>query len=169
MRFENKVVFITGGAKGLGREMAKAFLAEGASVAVNGRNPEAITKFEEEFKGQPVDAAALLALQRRAPVRPDWRLVPAGAQRLDRGNHALELLGLTDLWARPRLHAADHITLAGIRALQWSADGAWLHFLARPQSDGRTSLFRWSPRRARSEPARGRFLQILWYIPTQAG
>jgi NAD(P)-dependent dehydrogenase (short-subunit alcohol dehydrogenase family) len=56
MRFQNKVVFITGGAKGLGREMAKAFLAEGASVAVNGRNREIVAKFEEEFKGQSVVA-----------------------------------------------------------------------------------------------------------------
>ncbi len=54
MRFHDKVVFITGGAKGLGREMAKAFLAEGAFVAVNGRNPEAVTKFKEEFAGQPI-------------------------------------------------------------------------------------------------------------------
>jgi NAD(P)-dependent dehydrogenase (short-subunit alcohol dehydrogenase family) len=54
MRFHNKVVFITGGAKGLGREMAKAFLAEDAFVAVNGRNKEAVIKFEEEFTGQPV-------------------------------------------------------------------------------------------------------------------
>ena len=54
MRFHDKVVFITGGTKGLGREMAKAFLAEGACVAVNRRNPDAVTKFEEEFKGQKV-------------------------------------------------------------------------------------------------------------------
>ena len=54
MKFENKVVFITGGAKGLGREMAKAFLAEGASVAVNARNHETVVKFEAEFAGQPV-------------------------------------------------------------------------------------------------------------------
>jgi len=54
MKFHNSVVFITGGAKGLGYEMVKAFLAEGAFVAVNGRNQEAITKFEEEFRNQPV-------------------------------------------------------------------------------------------------------------------
>ncbi len=54
MRFHEKVVFITGGAKGLGRAMAKAFLAEGAFLAVNGRNPETVTKFKEEFAGQPI-------------------------------------------------------------------------------------------------------------------
>ena len=54
MRFQNKVVFITGGTKGLGKAMAQAFLAEGASVAVNGRNKEAVEKFTEEFKGQKV-------------------------------------------------------------------------------------------------------------------
>lgn len=54
MKFSDKVVFITGGAKGLGKAMAKAFLDEGASVAVNGRNKEAVAKFEEEFHGRPV-------------------------------------------------------------------------------------------------------------------
>ncbi|MBA4418896.1 MAG: 2-deoxy-D-gluconate 3-dehydrogenase [Syntrophus sp. (in: bacteria)] len=54
MRFKEQVVFITGGAKGLGKAIAKEFLAEGAYVGVNGRNAEAIKRFEEEFKGQPV-------------------------------------------------------------------------------------------------------------------
>jgi 3-oxoacyl-[acyl-carrier protein] reductase len=54
MKFQGKVVFITGGARGLGKALAKAFLSEGASVGVNGRNREALAKFEEEFKGAPV-------------------------------------------------------------------------------------------------------------------
>ncbi len=51
MRFQGKVVFITGGARGLGKALAKAFLDEGASVGVNGRNRESLARFEEEFKG----------------------------------------------------------------------------------------------------------------------
>lgn len=54
MRFESRVVFITGGTKGLGKAMAQAFLAQGASVAVNSRNKEAAEQFTEEFKGQQV-------------------------------------------------------------------------------------------------------------------
>lgn len=54
MRFQDKVVFITGGARGLGKAMAKTFLLEGARVAVNGRNREALSRFEEEFKDSPV-------------------------------------------------------------------------------------------------------------------
>jgi len=54
MRFKDTVVFVTGGTKGLGKAMAPAFLAEGARVAVNGRNKEAAAKFEEEFAGKPV-------------------------------------------------------------------------------------------------------------------
>jgi NAD(P)-dependent dehydrogenase (short-subunit alcohol dehydrogenase family) len=54
MKFRDKVVFITGGTKGLGKAMAKAFLEEGASVGVNGRNKEAVAKFEDEFKEKPV-------------------------------------------------------------------------------------------------------------------
>jgi len=56
MKFKDKVVFITGGTKGLGKAMAKAFLEEGALVGVNGRNEESIKKFEEEFKGRQVMA-----------------------------------------------------------------------------------------------------------------
>jgi len=54
MKFKDKVIFITGGTKGLGKAFAKAFLDEGASVAVNGRNKEAVAKFEEEFQGRSI-------------------------------------------------------------------------------------------------------------------
>ena len=37
MRFRDKVVFVTGGTRGLGKAVAEAFLKEGAKVAVNGR------------------------------------------------------------------------------------------------------------------------------------
>ena len=54
MKFQGKVVFITGGTKGLGKAMAKTFLEQGASVAVNSRNAQAVTQFMEEFKGHQV-------------------------------------------------------------------------------------------------------------------
>ena len=54
MRFKDKVIFITGGAKNLGKATATAFLEEGARVAVSDIHKEAVLKFEEEFKGKPV-------------------------------------------------------------------------------------------------------------------
>lgn len=54
MMFKDKVVFITGGSKGLGKAIAKAFLEEGAKVGVNGRNKEALSRFEDEFKGKDI-------------------------------------------------------------------------------------------------------------------
>lgn len=40
MRFENKVVLMTGASGGIGGELARAFAREGARLAVVGRNPE---------------------------------------------------------------------------------------------------------------------------------
>jgi NAD(P)-dependent dehydrogenase (short-subunit alcohol dehydrogenase family) len=38
MRFQNKVAIVTGGASGIGKEVATRFVAEGGSIVINGRN-----------------------------------------------------------------------------------------------------------------------------------
>jgi NAD(P)-dependent dehydrogenase (short-subunit alcohol dehydrogenase family) len=54
MEFENKTVVITGGATGIGRETARAFLERGANVVLNGRREmklqEAITELDPTGK-----------------------------------------------------------------------------------------------------------------------
>ena len=40
MRFENKVVIITGGSRGIGYATAEKFLSEGAAVVITASSPE---------------------------------------------------------------------------------------------------------------------------------
>lgn len=47
----NKVVLVTGGSKGIGKAIAKAFYAEGARVAITARGQENLSKCEQEMPG----------------------------------------------------------------------------------------------------------------------
>ncbi|MFY0584102.1 glucose 1-dehydrogenase [Cystobacter fuscus] len=49
MRLENKVAFITGGNSGIGLATARLFLAEGARVAITGRNQETLDAAAREL------------------------------------------------------------------------------------------------------------------------
>lgn len=57
MRLKNKVAIITGGNSGIGLATARVFLAEGAKVAITGRNPKTLAAAVEELGGD------VLALQ----------------------------------------------------------------------------------------------------------
>ncbi|MEI6632134.1 MAG: SDR family NAD(P)-dependent oxidoreductase, partial [bacterium] len=59
MRLENRVVFITGAAQGIGREIALKFAAEGADVAVGDINLEKATKTVQEIEALGRKALAL--------------------------------------------------------------------------------------------------------------
>lgn len=50
MRFENKVVLVTGSTRGIGREIAMAFAREGATAVIFGRNGEAAQKVADEIR-----------------------------------------------------------------------------------------------------------------------
>ena len=52
MKFEGKVVLVTGGARGIGRAVCARFHAGGASVAIVGRNAEAARGFAEELSAR---------------------------------------------------------------------------------------------------------------------
>jgi NAD(P)-dependent dehydrogenase (short-subunit alcohol dehydrogenase family) len=51
MRLQNKVAVITGGNSGIGLATARLFLAEGAKVAITGRNPKTLAEAVENLGG----------------------------------------------------------------------------------------------------------------------
>jgi NAD(P)-dependent dehydrogenase (short-subunit alcohol dehydrogenase family) len=58
-RFENKVVWITGGGSGIGRALALAFANEGASMAVSGRREERLHEVVQELQARGAKALAV--------------------------------------------------------------------------------------------------------------
>ncbi|MBM7703028.1 SDR family NAD(P)-dependent oxidoreductase [Metabacillus iocasae] len=49
LNLQNKLVLVTGSTGGIGKEVAKTFLQEGATVIVNGRTEERVSKVVEEL------------------------------------------------------------------------------------------------------------------------
>jgi NAD(P)-dependent dehydrogenase (short-subunit alcohol dehydrogenase family) len=61
MRFDESVVLVTGGSSGIGEASAKQFAAEGAKVAVLGRNKEELDTVVADIIDSGGDALALVA------------------------------------------------------------------------------------------------------------
>lgn len=61
LQLTNKSVVVTGGNRGIGRAIALAFAAEGANVAIVGRDRDALARVENEIAGHGVNAKAISA------------------------------------------------------------------------------------------------------------
>ena len=56
MRLKDEIAFITGSARGIGREIAEVFAREGALVIISDINAEAAQKTAEEIKAKGLKA-----------------------------------------------------------------------------------------------------------------
>lgn len=80
MNLSDQVVIITGGGRGLGREIALAFAKEGAAVCICGRNRNSLDETVEELKELKAPVMALACdVSEEAEVD---RLVDAAVERL---------------------------------------------------------------------------------------
>lgn len=67
LRLDSRVALITGGSQGIGKAVAGLFLEAGATVVINGRDPEKLRRAADEL-GQSQDA-----LSRIVPISADVR------------------------------------------------------------------------------------------------
>lgn len=95
----NKVVLITGGSRGLGREMALGFAAAGAAVVVTSRRIETCEEVVQEIRAQGREAMAF------ACHVGYWdqidRLVAAVYERFGRVDVLINNAGLSPIYDRP--------------------------------------------------------------------
>ena len=70
MKFKDKIVLITGAGRGHGREVAKAFAAEGARVALNDISPVNLNLLVEEIQAEGGEAKAYVQdIAKKIPVQ----------------------------------------------------------------------------------------------------
>jgi NAD(P)-dependent dehydrogenase (short-subunit alcohol dehydrogenase family) len=85
MRFQDKVAIVTGGASGIGKEVATRFIAEGGSVVINSRNVE-----KAEATAREIDPSA-----KRVAVHPGDIALPATGEAVVKT--AVERFGRLDV------------------------------------------------------------------------
>ena len=61
--FKGKHVLITGGSKGIGLELARAFLGQGATVTLAARNKAALQAAKQQLEAEGVPAASVCRAQ----------------------------------------------------------------------------------------------------------
>ncbi len=59
MRFQNKIIWVTGASSGLGEAMAKAFNAEGAILILSSRNKESLLRVQDTFTNKQAHSIVL--------------------------------------------------------------------------------------------------------------
>ena len=79
MNFPNKVVLITGGGTGIGKEAARSFLSAGAKVVMNGRREEVLTQTAREL--DPTGENVALAVGDISKLETSQRLVQTAKER----------------------------------------------------------------------------------------
>ncbi len=101
----DKVVLITGGSRGLGKALAKAFAAEGAKVVIAARNADTLESAKREIEASGVEALALAADM--AQPLDITRVVNAAIERFGRIDVLINNAGTLGPTPRPSLLNID--------------------------------------------------------------
>lgn len=94
MKLKDKIALITGGGKGIGKGIARAFLTEGAIVVICGRNEKELKKTSKEFKEYGNISYVKADISKRNQVKLLKRAIEKNFGKLDVLVNNASILGL---------------------------------------------------------------------------